>query len=459
MEQTLFIVGVNHRTAAVAVRERLAFAEDEFVLALRRLKEHAPAVAECALLSTCNRVEFVAVASDPARATAEIIEFIAADRRVEQSAFADALYRFEDREAARHLFRVAASLDSMVVGEPQILGQVKLAYAQAAEAGTVGMVLHRAFHKAFSVAKRVRRATLIGHGSVSVSSAAVALANQIFDTLSDKTVMLMGAGKMAELTARQLKSIGIESLLITSRTFDRAVALARELGGTAVPFESYKPYLRIADVVIGSVAATKPILGPEEFDAVVRERRYRAMFLIDLGVPRNFDERLNALENVYLYDIDDLGKAVEKSLGEREREAEKAEEIVELELEAFSRWMAGLDLVPTIKDIRYSIERLRDAELGRHRGWLSALDPGERTRVELLTRSLTNKLIHRILAGLRKGGGASPDAAYAAEIARRLLVGEFAAEDPDDELSELDDELNGLDTFDVDDDDDGEPER
>src|SRR5580658_6945323 len=395
MEQTLFIVGVNHRTAAVAVRERLAFAEDEFVLALRRLKEHAPAVAECALLSTCNRVEFVAVASDPARAAADIIEFIAADRRVEPSAFADALYRFEDREAARHLFRVAASLDSMVVGEPQILGQVKLAYAQAAEAGTVGMVLHRAFHKAFSVAKRVRRATLIGHGSVSVSSAAVALANQIFDTLSDKTVMLMGAGKMAELTARQLKSIGIESLLITSRTFDRAVALARELGGTAVPFESYKPYLRIADVVIGSVAATKPILGPEEFDAVVRERRYRAMFLIDLGVPRNFDERLNALENVYLYDIDDLGKAVEKSLGERERGAEKAEEIVELEIEAFLRWMGGLDLVPTIKDIRYSIERLRDAELGRHRGWLSALDPAERGRVELLTRSLTNKLLHR----------------------------------------------------------------
>ncbi|HEY6419560.1 MAG TPA: glutamyl-tRNA reductase [Candidatus Binataceae bacterium] len=459
MEQTLFIVGVNHRTAAVSVRERLAFAEDEFVLALRRLKERAPAVAECALLSTCNRVEFVAVAPDPIRAAGEIVQFVGADRRVEPSAFGDALYRFEGREAARHLFRVAASLDSMVVGEPQILGQVKLAYAQAAEAGTVGLVLHRAFHKAFSVAKRVRRATLIGHGSVSVSSAAVALANQIFDTLSDKTVMLMGAGKMAELTARQLKTIGIESLLITSRTFDRAVALARELGGTAVPFESYKPYLRIADVVIGSVAATRPILGPDDFDPVMRERRYRAMFLIDLGVPRNFDERLNALENVYLYDIDDLGKAVEQSLGEREHEAEKAEEIVELEIEAFSRWMAGLDLVPTIKDIRYSIERLREAELGRQRGWLSALDPAERARVELLTRSLTNKLLHRILAGLRKGGGGSPDAAYAAEIARRLLVGEFAVGDElDDELL-LDDELNGIDGDLDEGDDDGEAER
>src|SRR5271170_7134281 len=278
MENTLFILGVNHRTAPVAIREQLAFAEAEVAPALQRLKL-ATGVGEAALLSTCNRVEVIGVTSDPDRAEEEVVRFLAGDRKVERAAFGDALYHFSGRDAVRHLFRVGASLDSMVVGEPQILGQLKLAYAQAAEAATVGLVLHRAFHKAFQVAKRVRKSTLIGHGSVSVSSAAVSLAGQIFDTLGNKTAMLMGAGKMAELTARQLKSIGIESLLITSRTFDRAVALARELGGTAVPFESYKPYLRIADVVIGSVAATKPILGPEEFDAVVRERRYRAMFL------------------------------------------------------------------------------------------------------------------------------------------------------------------------------------
>ena len=272
---------------------------------------------------------------------------------------------FAGRDAARHLFRVGASLDSMVVGEPQILGQLKLAYAQASEARSVGLILHRAFHKAFTVAKRVRKGTLIGHGSVSVSTAAVALAGQIFDTLKDKTVMLMGAGKMAELTARQLSALGIESLLITSRTFDRAVALARELGGTAVPYDNYKPYLKMVDVLIGSVASTKPILGPDEFESVIRERRYRPMFLIDMGVPRNFDERLNALQNVYLYDIDDLGALVQRSLGDREREAEKAEQIVELELESFLKWLAGLDLTPTIKDIRYSVERLRDDELGR----------------------------------------------------------------------------------------------
>ncbi len=243
--------------------------------------------------------------------------------------------------------------------------------------------------------------------------------------------MLMGAGKMAELTARQLNALGIQSLLITSRTFDRAVALARDLGGTAVPYDNYKPYLKMVDVLIGSVSSTKPILGPDEFESVVRERRYRPMFLIDMGVPRNFDERLNALQNVYLYDIDDLGALVQRSLGDREREAEKAEQIVELELESFLKWLAGLDLTPTIKDIRYSVERLRDDELGRARGWMAQLDPAERERVELLTRGLTNKLLHRILSGLKQRDDKTLDAAFAAEVARRLLGAEFDAQDDD----------------------------
>jgi glutamyl-tRNA reductase len=259
-------------------------------------------------------------------------------------------------------------------------------------------------------------------------------------------VMLMGAGKMAELTARQLGALGIESMLITSRTFDRAVALARELGGTAVPYDNYKPYLKMVDVLIGSVSSTKPILGPDEFESVVRERRYRPMFLIDMGVPRNFDERLNALQNVYLYDIDDLGALVQRSLGDREREAEKAEQIVELELESFLKWLAGLDLTPTIKDIRYSVERLRDDELGRARGWMAQLDPAERERVELLTRGLTNKLLHRILSGLKQRDDKALDAAFTAEVARRLLGAEFDAEDDD------------LDDSDNDDDDDTGPE-
>jgi len=320
---------------------------------------------------------------------------------------------------------------------------LKLAYAQAAEAATVGLVLHRAFHKAFQVAKRVRKATLIGHGSVSISSVAVSLAGQIFDSLSDKTAMLMGAGKMAELTARHLKALGIESLLITSRTFDRAVALARELGGTAVPFENYKPYLRIADILIGSLSVTKPMLARHDVEVIIRERKYRPMFMIDLGVPRNFDQRLNEIENIYLYDIDDLDAVAQKSLGEREREAEKAEEIILEEIDSFLKWLAELEIVPTIKDIRVSIERLRDLELTRHRAWLKTLGPAERERIEMLTRGLVNKLLHRVMAGLRQHDSNSPDALYTAEIARRLLgdstdlnLASIEADDLNDDLIE-----------------------
>lgn len=438
MDQTLFVFGVNHRTAPVGVRERLAYGEDEIVPALTRLKASAPLVSESALLSTCNRVELIGVTANAAGAREELTTFLVDDRHVEAAAFAPSVYCFDGRAAARHLFRVGASLDSMIVGEPQILGQIKVAYAQAAEAETAGLVIHRAFHKTFSVAKRVRRATLIGHGAVSVSSAAVNLAGKIFDTLRDKTVMLLGAGKMAELTARSLKRLGIEALLITSRTFDHAVGLARDLGGTAVPFDGFRPYLKMADVVIGSLAVSKPILGPEEFETVVRERRYRPVFLIDLGVPRNFDERLNSVENVYLYDIDDLGAVVQESREEREREAQKAETVVELEVDSFMKWLGGLDLVPAIKDIRSSMERLRDFEMERHRAWLSGLEPRERARIEMLTRTLMNKMLHRVLSGLRNARDGAADGLYAAEVARRLLCAELAADggpvdDDDDE--------------------------
>jgi glutamyl-tRNA reductase len=440
MEPTIFIVGVNHRTATVAVRERLAYAEAEVAPMLARLKHRTSTIAEAALLSTCNRVELIGVATDLARASEEATAFFADDRGVTPEAFAPALYRFDARAAARHLFRVGASLDSMIVGEPQILGQLKTAYVQAAQAGTAGLVLHRAFHKAFSVAKRVRKTTLIGHGAVSVSSAAVSLAGKIYDSLADKTVILMGAGKMAELTARSLMRLGIEALLITSRTFDHAVALARELGGTAVPYDNFKPYLKMADVVIGSLAVTKPVLAPEEFEVIVRERRYRPMFLIDLGVPRNFDQRINSIENVYLYDIDDLSSVVLESREDREREAEKAETIVDQELDLFMRWLDGLELVPAIKDIRSSIEHLRELELRRHSGWLAGLAPAERTRIEALTRGLANKLFHRVLSGLRDGRTGKSDAAYAAEIARRLLCADLAVDSAAMDDEDMDDE-------------------
>jgi len=443
MRETIFISGVNHRATPVAVRERLSYAESEIVAALARLKQAAPAIHEVALISTCNRVEIMGVTTAGEQAHQQATGFLADDRGVEAAAFASSLYHHEADAAVRHLFRVGASLDSMVVGEPQILGQLKNAYAQAAEAGTTGLVLHRAFHKAFSVAKRVRKATLIGHGSVSVSSAAVGLAGKIFDTLADKTVMLIGAGQMAELTARSLKRLGVQSLLITSRTFDHAVALARKLDGTAVPFDGFQPYLKLADIVIGSIAAPKPVLGPEEFEGVIRERRYRPVLLLDLGVPRNFDERLNSMENVYLYDIADLSAVVNESIGDREREAEKAEGIVRLEVESFLKWLNELELVPAIRDIRSSVEQLRELELDRHRAWLLTLAPAERERIESLTRGLVNKLLHRILSGIREGRAGGSDGIYTAEIARRLLSADLAIsgrsliEDDGDEDEEL----------------------
>ncbi len=433
MDHRLVILGVNHRTAPVKVRERLAYAEEEIVPALSRLKLAVPAISEAALLSTCNRVEIVGVTSDCEAAGEAALRFLGEDRRVGADTFAAAVYRFDGSDAVRHLFRVGASLDSMVVGEPQIFGQLKLAYAQAVEAGTAGLILHRAFHRAFSVAKRVRKATLIGHGAVSVGSVAVALAARIFDTLKDKTIMLMGAGQVAELVARQLKRRGVEALLVTSRTFDRAEAIARELGGIAVPFDSYRPYLKIADVVIGSLSVERPILAAEEFEPIIRERHYRPMFLIDLGVPRNFDERLNLVENVYLYDIDDLGQVAHQSRSSREREAGKAETIVQQELEAFDRWLGELGLVPAIKEIRLSIEQLRDYELRRHRTWLAGLAPGEQVRVELLTRGLVNKLLHRVLEGLRRNGEEGGNGLYTAELARRLLCGDPGLEGEIDE--------------------------
>jgi glutamyl-tRNA reductase len=442
MDQQLLVVGINHRGASVALRERLAFSSTEIADALRRLKATAPAISEAALISTCNRVELIGASQDPSVAAEQALSFMATDRKLEQDAFRPAVYRFDGRHAVRHLFRVGASLDSMVIGEPQILGQLKDAYARAAEAGTAGLILHRAFHKAFSVAKRVRRATLIGHGAVSVSSAAVALAGRIFDTLSDKTVFLIGAGQTAELTARHLRRRGVGSIVVASRTFERALQLADSLGAAAVPLDATRHQLELADIVIGSLSVEAPVIGPAEFEPIARVRHYRPLFMIDLGVPRNFDERLNTLENVYLYDIDDLGAVAEENRDEREREAARAETIIELEVESFMRWFDELGLVPAIKDIRLSIEELRDYELKRHRGWLAGLEPSEQRKVESLTRGLANKLFHRILRGLRQSGDDSADGLYTAELVRRLLRAHPEdSETPSD--SSLADDLEG----------------
>ena len=363
MHNEIVIVGLNHRSAPIEVRESVAF-ENVYVRdALVRLRE-LPAIHESVILSTCNRVEVVAAASDCLAALTSIKNFLAEPKphRV-PGPLDEHLYSYQGADAVRHLFRVAASLDSMVVGEPQILGQLKQYYDAARQAGTVGTILHRLFHRSFSVAKRVRTETGIGSGAVSVSSVAVDLARRIFDRFNDKTVMLIGAGKMGDLMARHLISQGVQSLMVTNRTFERAVELAEKFHGSPIRYEDFPRYLKIADLVIGCTAAPEVLVDAAVVERVLRERKQKAMFFIDIGDRRNFDSRINDLDNVYLYNLDDLTSVAQDNLQERSSEGEKAETIVLDEVQGFIRWIGSLDQVPTITALRQRFDEIRRKEI------------------------------------------------------------------------------------------------
>jgi glutamyl-tRNA reductase len=430
--RSIVLIGLNHRTAPVEVRERVAFANGRIDAALRRLVE-LDGVSEGAILSTCNRVEVVACGTDPETVEAALPRFLAREHGVPEPGLAGHLYVHTGREAVRHLFRVAASLDSMVVGEPQILGQMKEQYAAAAAAGASGQVLHRCFHKSFSVAKRIRSETGIAEKAVSIGSAAVELARGIFDRLEDKSALLLGAGTMGELTARQLLAQGVGSIMVANRTFDRAVDVARELGGTPVPWDRIARYLPLADLVIAAAGGEDYVLGPAAADDAIRERRNRPMFLIDLAVPRALDPALNGLDNVYLYDIDDLEGVIADNRGARAREAAKAELIVEAEVDTFWRWFTSLDVVPTIVALRDKMEAIRRRELERTLVGLGA-DPRQQDLIERLTQTIVNKILHGPVTTLRRHR-ADPAFAFYVDAARRLFrLGSAEDEsDPEDE--------------------------
>src|SRR6185295_1191180 len=320
--------------------------------ALTRLHGY-PSILEGVILSTCNRVEVIGAAAEESSALSEITSFLAAQKAQRHAAALDEhIYTYQGADAVRHLFRVAASLDSMVVGEPQILGQLKQYYDAAQRAGTVGAILHRLFHRSFSVAKRVRTETGIGSGAVSVSSVAVDLAKRIFDRFDDKTVMLIGAGKMGDLMARHLQSHGVRSLMVTNRTFEAAVELAERIHGNPIRFEDFPRYLKLADLVIGCAGSPEVVIDAAQVDKVLRERKHKAMFFIDIGDRRNFDGKINDLDNVYLYNIDDLRNVAEENLQGRSNEAAKAESIVGEEVQSFVRWIGSLEQVPTIMALR-----------------------------------------------------------------------------------------------------------
>lgn len=407
MERELLIVGLNHRSAPVELRERLAFPFAQLKPALLRLMR-VPGVEEGAIVSTCNRVEVVTcVAGDGANVDRDIVAFLALERDLAPDAFGSHVQTWRGREAVRHLFRVTSSLDSMVVGEPQILGQVKDHYAESTSAGTSGSVLHRVFHRSFAVAKRVRTETAIAGKAVSVASAAVDLAREIFETLDDKTAMLVGAGEMSEVAARHLKSHGVGGIIVTTRTFDHAVELAREFDGTPVPFDRLAEYLKLADVVIGSAGATDYLITPQIVHDVLRARKQRPMFFIDMAVPRNFDPAINELDNIYLYDIDDLATTVSDNVEEREREALRAESIVEVEVDGFWRWFTSLEVVPTIVAIREKIEAIRRSELEKALSSLKDDAPRQRALLEAMSAAIVNKILHGPLSSLRRQGPAA----------------------------------------------------
>jgi glutamyl-tRNA reductase len=401
VERDLLIVGVNHRTAPVALRERLGFAAADLQPALARLLA-VPGVQEGAIISTCNRVEVVTCVDAGAAAERDVSAFLARERNVEAGELAPHLYVRRGREAVRHLFRVASSLDSMVVGEPQILGQMKEHYAEATSAGASGSVLHRVFHRSFTVAKRVRTETAIAGKAVSVASVAVDLTRTIFEALEDKTAMLIGAGKMSELVARHLKAHGIAGIMVATRTFDHAVELARELGGVPVPFERMAEYLKLADVVIGSAGAATYLVTPATVQETLRARKQQPMFFVDMGVPRNFDPAINELDNVYLYDIDDLGRAAGDNAGEREREARRAEAIVDAEVDGFWHWLSTLEVVPTIVALRAKVEAIRRRELEKALTSLKDQAPRHRALLDALTSAIVNKILHAPIATLKR---------------------------------------------------------
>lgn len=394
-------MGLNHRTAPLEVRERLAFDPARLPAALRALAA-LPAIEEAAILSTCNRVEIVAVTRDQQIGFAQIRSFIERQPPAGFNPREDHMYCHAQEQAVRHLFRVASSLDSMVVGEPQILGQLKHYYRVAQQAGSVGPILHRLFHRAFSTAKRVRQETGIASRPVSVSSVAVDLARRIFDRLEDKTVMVIGSGRMGELLVRHLAETGVRGLMVTNRTFERAVELAGRFKASPIRFEDYTRYLKLVDVVIGSVDAPEMLIRSETIAEVLRERKQESIFLIDLGVPRNFDPKINDLDNVYLYHVDDLTELANANLRGREGEADKGEEIIDQEVSIFRQWLYSLSRVPTIVALRRKLEEIRQGELKKSLDTsLKELSDRERKAVEDLTAAMINKILHDPLTRLK----------------------------------------------------------
>lgn len=399
----IIVIGLSHKTATVEIRERVAFSPTLIEKPLHDLVT-LDDIIEGVIISTCNRVEIYATTRDIAGGIARVKRFLADHHHIPLESLEPHLYCYHSEAAIRHVFRVASSLDSMVVGEPQILGQIKTSYGYAAEYKSSGIILNRFLHKAFSVAKRVRTETKIASSAVSVAFAAVELAKKILGDLSDKTVMLIGAGEMCELAAKHFLNSGAKDVMVTNRTFEKAERLAGEFGGEAVRFEELFVHLHRADIVLSSTGAPHVIIGPADVEEVVKRRRFKPMFFIDIAVPRDIDQKVDDVESAYLFTVDDLQEIVQANMAQRGLEAQKAEEIIDQEIGQFFKWLASLEVTPTIVALRNRFDEIRRAELQKTCSSWKELLPEEEKRLEALTTSITNKLLHAPTAALKQAG-------------------------------------------------------
>lgn len=402
----IYVYGMNHSSAPLEVRERMAFPEDGLAEAVGRLVAIGP-IKEGLILSTCNRTEIVVHAA--ADATGALKGFLVDERRAASDELDRHCYLRADGEAVRHLFRVASSLDSMILGEAQILGQVKEAYSAAVRGRGIGTVLDALMQRSFAVAKKVRTETGVSRFPVSIAHAAVSLARDIFGELRDRVGLIVGAGKMGRLAAQHLMAAGVRTVVVVNRSGERAAELARELAGVAADWDRRFDQMERADIVIASTAAPHAVIGYDEVLRVSRARRGRPLFFIDIAVPRDVDPRVNEIDNVYLYDVDDLQGVVQANLEERRREAETAGAIVEREVTAYLGWLRSLDVGPLIVDLREHVHNVGAHELARFRSRLGALTPQQQKTVEEMTEALVNKFLHHPIQAMKRaaanGGG------------------------------------------------------
>jgi len=393
---TLLAFGINHTTASLAVRERMAFAPEVVEASLRAAVEQA-GLAEVAILSTCNRTEIYAHGDQQIE---KLMAWLVGYTNITAEELAHCYYSYSGDDAIRHMMKVAGGLDSLVLGEPQILGQMKSAYAVACDAGTVGGELHRTFQQIFTIAKRVRTETAIGENPVSVAYAAVSLAQQIFSDLKQDTALLIGAGETIELVARHLADKGIKRIIVANRTLDRAQRLAREFNGDAILLADIPEHLHLADIVISSTASQLPLLGKGAVESALKKRKHKPMFMLDIAVPRDIEEQVGELADVYLYTVDDLHVVIDENKKSRVAAADQAEEIINEGVEGYRRHQRALNALSTVKAYRRKAESLRDIELQKA---LHSLESGVDTEqvLQQFARNLTNKLIHAPTACLK----------------------------------------------------------